>query len=91
MTLNGFAYEPPDPSVGWFAGYWIHEACPLPESDVEQVPMHEHHEGNGMNRRRVITYRLTCRTCHATAVVQDEDHDPTPEAVAEMMAELKGE
>jgi hypothetical protein len=76
-----WSYEHGDPSVGIFGGSWVHETCPLPDIDpdadievIEEV-VSSTHQGNGINRTRVVTYKLTC-SCGMTTTVDDHEWDP---------------
>lgn len=79
MIPAGWYVEGPDPSVGIFGTWIVHDECPSwdeddPEAIVSESP--GRHEGKGLSRRIVWHYRWTCPGCGASVMVQEMEWDP---------------
>lgn len=87
---EGWSYEGPDPEVGWFNGYWIHEDCA--EADEQRV-VEEIVSVSKQGDTRITTYKMTC-SCGDTMQAEDSDYDPDEmpvEAFREEEALVEGE
>lgn len=70
-VVEGWTYDPADPSVGLFNAFWTHDTCEDGEVADEVVDRTRKETGEV-----TLTVRLTCGQCQATTTVFDYDFDP---------------
>jgi len=79
-----WSFDSGDASVGIFGSEWTHETCPWwndvqygkgSEPTVTEELTGERHQGEGMQRMVIRTFKLTC-SCGASTTVDDSDWDP---------------
>lgn len=74
---QGWSYEGPDWSVGITTGGWVHEDCPVPMEDDNDIDAIEEElavvpDGKGT---LVIWHRITCVCCGEQRLVTSYDMD----------------
>ena len=85
-----WVFETGDPSVGIFGDYWIHEACPVPEPEVGDIPEVEVTEiaserVDDQTVRRL--FKLHCPACGQSTEATSDEWDPTDEAMDRIEAD----
>lgn len=76
-----WSYEGPDTSVGIFGHAFVHETCPVQDEEYEvtEEQYGTRFVGRGRLRDVIVTTKLTCTACQATALVEDRDYSPEDE------------